>query len=124
MIANLTQHPATPEQLASGVKDFTGAELVQLKALLTFTTLPNAYEVHRRARGIAAIAAHVPCTAVMIGGAGYLMPALETELQLLGISALHAFTERHAVETVGADGQVTKTAIFKHVGFVDTAQFA
>lgn len=40
MIANLTQHPATQEQLAAGVVDLTGSALMSLKDMLTFDTQP------------------------------------------------------------------------------------
>ena len=36
IILNLTQHPATPEQVAAGVVDLIGDDLETLKFLLTF----------------------------------------------------------------------------------------
>ena len=54
----------------------------------------------------------------MIGGAPYLMSELEKELWHLGIEPVYAFTKRESVETVGENGEVTKTAVFKHAGFV------
>lgn len=132
MILNLTQHPATPEQIAQGVADMPAAALQGLKALLTFDTLPDAQEIEDRAAAIAELAASVdllgsddadssPPHAAMIGGAGYLMPALERHLRGYGIEPLHAFTRREVVESVGADGAVTKTAVFRHAGWVRTA---
>lgn len=123
MILNLTQHPATPEQIAMGVADLQGPALVALKRALTFSDVPSAGDISERACTIVALAFdgdnEAPAQA-MIGGAGYLMPALETELRRNGIEPLHAFTRRETVETVAEDGTVTKTAIFRHAGWVRT----
>ena len=54
----------------------------------------------------------------MIGGAPYLMAELEKELWRLGIEPVYAFSRRESVESTDAEGNVTKTAIFKHIGFV------
>lgn len=130
MILNLTQHPATPEQRAEGVRDLSGAELAALKGALTFADIPSAGEIHARAEAIAQIACANGLAgdegddpqprAAMIGGAGYLMPALEAALRGYGIEPLHAFTRREVVEAMGADGAVTKTAVFRHAGWVRT----
>lgn len=120
MIVNLTQHPATPEQRAVGVVDLEGEQLAALKAALTFAGIPTRAEIGERAQRIAELA-HIlgeDCTQAMVGGAGYLMPALERALWDRAIEPLHAFTVRETVETVGADGAVTKTAVFRHAGFV------
>ncbi len=130
MILNLTQHPATPEQRAEGVRDLSGAELAALKGALTFADIPSAEEIRARSEAIAQIACANGLAgdegddpqprAAMVGGAGYLMPALEAELRGYGIEPLHAFTRREVVESMGADGAVTKTAIFRHAGWVRT----
>ncbi len=39
-ILNLTQHPATPEQLEAGVVDLIGESLEHMTALLTFHEIP------------------------------------------------------------------------------------
>ncbi|MHB0929605.1 MAG: hypothetical protein ACYC3W_12015, partial [Candidatus Nanopelagicales bacterium] len=54
----------------------------------------------------------------MIGGAPFLMAPLEKALLSIGINPVFAFSERKSVEAHGADGTVTKTQVFKHVGFV------
>jgi hypothetical protein len=127
MILNLTQHPATAEQLAAGVIDLKGDELAALKSLLTINDLPTRQELVDRAHDIAAIVAYNglggddddPIFAyAMIGGAPYLMPALERALSDEGITPLYAFTRREAVEET-RDGKVVKTAIFRHLGFVE-----
>lgn len=131
MIVNLTQHPATPEQIADGVRDLPAAELAALRELLTFTDLPDAAEIESRAEALAELAcsnglggddADDPHpSAAMIGGAGYLMPTLERALRGYSIEPLHAFTRREVVEVAGADGSVTKTAVFRHAGWVRAA---
>ena len=58
----------------------------------------------------------------MIGGAPYLMAELEKELWHLGIEPVYAFTKRESVESVDENGNVSKTAVFKHAGFVSAIQ--
>lgn len=118
-ILNLTQHPATPEQIEAGVVDLTGENLAQLKTLLTFVGLPTGELVSDRAYDIAKIARDSDCDAVMIGGAPFLMPALQMALQRSpAITVLYAFSERVSHEKL-VDGKVVKTQVFKHAGFVE-----
>lgn len=81
MILNLTQHAATAEQIAAGVRDLNPhhGEIQQLKALLTFESLPTAEDVYERAYAIAALAQSYFVDVAMIGGAPYLMGALERQ---------------------------------------------
>ena len=73
MIINLTQHSATPEQVAAGVVDVPAELKSDLSALLTFNNLPTKEELNEAAMKVAAMA--VLCTqgsdapAAMIGGA-------------------------------------------------------
>ena len=123
-ILNLTQHTPTPEQIAAGVVASGHEEYVS--GLLTFATIPSAEEVRDRAVEIAALAFTLCNDAqednepmmAMIGGAPFLMAALERELINEGITPLYAFSERVSVEEQIPDGSVKKTNIFKHVGFV------
>jgi len=121
MILNLTQHPATAEQLAAGVIDLPAAERAALSALLTVDDLPTAKEVADRCHDIAVIAATAfeqhPAKA-MIGGAPWMMRALEDALIDQGIQPIYAFSRRESVETPQPDGRVIKTNVFRHVGFV------
>ena len=55
----------------------------------------------------------------MIGGAPYLMSALENALMAVGIKPLYSFSERVSMEETIADGTVRKTNVFRHVGFVE-----
>ena len=121
MILNLTQHHATNEQLAQGVVDCSNP--VRLANLLTFEHLPTRQEIEARAEGLAMLVySHLaePKYA-MVGGAPYLMAPLESALRARGITPVYAFSQRVSVETVAADGAVTKTAVFKHLGFVGAA---
>lgn len=120
-ILNLTQHKATPEQLAAGVADLPDAEREELIELLTFAVLPGSASLYYRAGRIAAIAAEAGVSAAMIGGAPYLMAPLEDALRRRGIRPLYAFSVRESVEETLSDGTVRKTAVFRHQGFVEAA---
>lgn len=130
MILNLTQHAATADQIIAGVVDMHAAQAVHLRAALTFSGPPTAEAISERAEYIAELAC---CNglggddgddphphAAMIGGAGYLMPALERSLRARGIKPLHAFSMRQSVETTGADGVVHKSVEFRHAGWVES----
>ena len=123
MIINLTQHNASPEQLSAGVVDVPAELKDYLSALLTFSTLPTKEEIDEAAMKVAAMAVY--CTqgfdapAAMIGGAPFLMAALEVALRHCGIKPLYAFSERVSEEKMDADGTVRKVNIFKHKGFVE-----
>lgn len=73
-ILNLTQHAATPEQIAAGVFEPQDKEAV--RELLTFETLPTKEEIHSRAVKLTIEALEHDVKAAMIGGAGYLMSEL------------------------------------------------
>lgn len=113
-ILNLTQHPASAEQIKAGVTE--PAKKKQVQSLLTFQTLPKGSEVLRAAEKIAALADGY--SSVMIGGAPFLMAPLETALKKRGIEPLYAFSVRESREKTLPDGGVVKTQIFKHMGFV------
>lgn len=129
MILNLTQHPATDEQVAAGVVNLHGEELAMLKRVLTFDALPSRQDIEEVAETIADIAAmnglggddgeDPVFTRAMIGGAPFLMSALESVLRAHGIAPLYAFSRRESVEEKQADGSVRKVAVFRHAGFVD-----
>lgn len=124
-ILNLTQHVATPEQLAAGVFEPSPENKEKVKKLLTFTKPPSQEELADRAQALTNIAME-ECGApigsweahAMIGGAGWFVSQLETTLWENHVSYHHSFTERVSVEEVQPDGTVKKTAVFKHVAFV------
>ena len=118
-ILNLTQHNATEDQINEGVVELQ-AEIKQvLKGLLDFSEMPTRVEIMDRAASIAKIANRHGAKHAMIGGAPFLMGALESALKDYGITPVYAFSQRISVEKTQDDGSVIKTAIFKHIGFVE-----
>lgn len=119
-ILNLTQHHATPEQLAAGVVNLPNDKQSQLVELLTFNDIPKNGEMYARATAILQLALSVDdnCNFAMIGGAPFFMSILEDTLENAGVQALYAFSARQSVETQNADGTVVKQTVFKHLGFV------
>ena len=120
LIWNLTQHPATPGQMANGVTDLPPALQADVRRLLTFEELPTPDGVWERAAQIWAAVDHLfgENDAAMIGGAPFLMAPLQAVLLTHGIAPVYAFSRREIVETATEDGAVRKTAIFRHAGFV------
>lgn len=124
MIVNLTQHPASAEQIAAGVTDLPAEQRAILTAALTFESLPSREEILAAAETVAGLADnagpadHILPDAAMIGGAMWLMGPLAAAIEGRGIEALFAFSQRESVEEVQADRSVRKTAVFRHVGFV------
>ena len=142
LIVNLTQHAASADQTAAGVVDLCPRDRLKLSSLLTFDTLPTPEEIERRAEeivflGVGAMDDHyellvfepsVPLDAsvnwvgcAMIGGAPYLMSALERACRVYGITPVYAFSVRESVEETLPDGSVRKTNVFRHAGFVEVA---
>ncbi len=133
VIINLTQHSAAPEQIAEGVVDLPSELRTKLAELLTFDTLPAAADVFQRAQAIAKLAItwldNQPhpedygrdgdaLAEAMIGGAPYLMYALEYALLNHAIEPVYAYSRRESIEQHQLDGSVRKTNIFRHAGFV------
>lgn len=129
-ILNLTQHNATPEQVAQGVVEPSPTNKARIIELLTFDDIPDLAQISERARELGKIvwdefgikddndAQSAECIA-MIGGAPYLMPALHFVLAMeFYTTPLFAFSKRVSEEKVNPDGSVTKTQVFKHLGFV------
>ena len=122
MILNLTQHPATTEQIEAGVVDLPDSVRPALIGWLTFSQLPSREEIEDRAEALALLADSLlpeeGNPAAMIGGAPYLMAALEAALRNQRIRPLYAFSVRESAEQVLPDGTVRKTSIFRHAGFI------
>lgn len=131
MIINLTQHPASAEQLAAGVVDLPAGYRALLVESLTVDTLPTRQEIADRCATIAALAVHNGLggdesddphpTAAMIGGAPWMMAELERALLDMGVQPVYAFSVRESVEQPQPDGSVRKVNVFRHAGFVDAA---
>ena len=123
MILNLTQHPATPDQISAGVQDVPQNDIQELKRLLDFTSRPSAEEVWTRANQLAEWANNPSrrgnANEAMIGGAPFFMSPLETALRQKGLEPTYAFSVRESQEIQQADGSVKKTQVFKHQGFVN-----
>lgn len=138
LLINLTQHEMTEDQykyndenlveikfkpyngISKGTADY-------VKHLLNFTSLPTRDEINKRAVALADYASGLLDQTknngdklfALVGGAPYLMGALETALKERGIQPLYAFSQRESIETRNADGTVVKTAIFKHKGYIE-----
>jgi len=115
IIFNLTQHITSAEQKVEGVIDPSSDERKQIRKLLTFETIPDRDEIGKRVQGLLNIIIdhRSECSAVMIGGAPFLMPSLQRRIHELGLDPLYAFSKRRIEEK---DGK--KIAIFHHEGFV------
>ena len=116
-IVNLTQHDATPDQRDAGV---VAVETYSnhVKELLTFDEIPSPIEMGRRAIKLAEYAYESGCKKAMIGGAPFFMSTLEKALIDQGITPVYSFSQRVSVENTNADGSVSKSNVFKHLGFV------
>lgn len=127
-ILNLTQHPATIEQIELGVVDLRGKPLKFLQRVLTFDTMPTSTELIRRLDDIAGLAIQnglgpddgedpiFKCA--MIGGEPWLMAWLEASLRMHRITPMYAFSAREVAEVTLRDGSIKKTAAFRHKGLV------
>jgi hypothetical protein len=120
-ILNLTQHQATPAQIEVGVYNLGLYSLAQKRVndLLTFNEMPTHSELMRNARVLTDIVRDENPDAVMIGGAPWFMSVLETALTYAGVQVYYAFSKRVSIESTDSDtGEVTKTNVFKHIGFI------
>ena len=126
MIVNLTQHPATPAQMTAGVEDVPADLRKNLVAGLTFDRLPTVQEVcravDRLVEMVDLVNADHDIDAVMIGGAPFLMMPLTVALRRRGYRVVFAFSARDSVETINADGTVSKSSVFRHAGFVEAVE--
>ena len=118
-ILNITQHPATVDQIVAGVVDLEGESLTQAKALLTFDDIPNKGQLISAAIKLAKLAKDNGATSAMIGGAPFFMTTLETAMKEIGIRPIYAFSVRNSVEQPDGNGGVKKVNIFRHVGFIE-----
>lgn len=130
MILNLTQHVSTDEQKAQLVVEPRMTK-DKIKKLLTFEEIPSKEEIEARAKELARIAVseashyagdtdnEIWITRVMIGGAPYLMGALENAVRECGFTPVYAFSKRESIDQPQPDGSVRKVAVFRHLGFVE-----
>jgi hypothetical protein len=130
MILNLTQHNSTDEQKAQLVVEPRMCK-AKIQKLLTFEEIPTKEEIEARASELAEIAVSeanhyagetdnkIWITRVMIGGAPYLMGALENAVRECGFTPVYAFSKRESIDQPQPDGSVRKVAVFRHLGFVE-----
>jgi hypothetical protein len=130
MILNLTQHVVTAEQKAQLVVEPRMCK-TEIRELLTFEEIPSKEEIESRATKLAEIAVSeasmyagetdnvVWITRVMLGGAPYLMGALEKAVRECGFTPVYAFSKRESEEITQPDGSVRKVQVFRHIGFVE-----
>ena len=115
---NLTQHLASPEQLAEGVQDLPESHRALLVDTLTFHEPPTAEAMALRADLLVAMVVEQGATEAMIGGAPYFMPPLEAALLDAGIQVHYSFTRRMSVDQMLPDGSTRKLSVFRHAGWV------
>lgn len=127
MILNLTQHPATPEQVEDGVVDLPAKQRQSLVDALTVDALPDREAIEARCDYIAELACqnglggddnddpHPP--QAMIAGASWMISAIENALKARSIEPIHSFSRRVSVEKV-VGCVVIKSSEFKHLGFI------
>ena len=115
---NLTQPPASPEQIAAGVRDLDPHQRTLLVQALTVDALPTRAEIHDRCEAIATLALASGARQAMIGGAPWMMSTLERALRAVQCEPVYAFSMRESAEHVQPDGSVRKVTVFRHAGFV------
>lgn len=123
IILNITQHAPSQEQAEAGVKNICKEYLDGLKSLLTFQGIPTSADLQDRANLILESLGYWTdqCQgfnygrdAVMIGGAPWFMPVLESVLLQAGYKVVYAFSERVSTENPETG---VKTSTFNHLGF-------
>lgn len=124
IIWNLTQHLATPEQREVGVRDLPEELRQQLVEILTFDYLPDDEDLQIRCGELLVLIGSIhpmpaPGTRFMIGGAPFFMEMLSAALRHSKLRPVFAFSKRESVEQAMPDGSIRKTAIFRHLGFVE-----
>ena len=117
-IINLTQHIATPEQIAEGVVEPHSSMKKKIQNILTFNKLPSMELMETRAEALCYWAYTSGYKYAMVGGAPYFMSVLDPKLRLYEIHPLYSFSIRESIEIPQDDGSVKKTSVFKHIGFV------
>lgn len=116
-ILNLTQHLATPEQIAQGVIE--PEDKAEVQHHLTFDCIPDKDVIIFKATMLSGIARKSGAKKAMIGGAPYLMSTLEAFLKADGITPVYAYSERKSQEQHMPDGTVRKVNVFEHIGFIE-----
>ena len=119
-ILNLTQHQATADQIADGVYEPSIKVKEQIKALLTFdkAVLTDPSLIRNSVAELVQLVKNEGAYSVMLGGAPFFMGPLANALTEAGVEVVFSFTDRVSVDVKNEDGTITKTSVFKHLGFV------
>jgi hypothetical protein len=122
IIWNFTQHLATPEQREQGVRDLPEEFRQKLVEFLTFEDIPDDEDIQIHVGELLCLLCYIDAKygdRIMIGGAPFLMERLSAALRHSQYRPVFAFSRRESVEQVMPDGTVRKTAVFRHLGFVE-----
>lgn len=149
MILNLTQHPASVDQIEADVVNLPAKSLDELKEALTFKGLPTVQEIEHRVNWIYQIATNAivdmsECyelieeeldsvtSEIMFDEKRFKAMNISfmiggapylmgpLQLELSNIgTVLYAYSDRVSAEETQADGSVRKVNVFKHIGFVE-----
>jgi hypothetical protein len=111
---------------------------VKLTKALTFEELPTEDDFRNHARTVGDVIieflgtyfgmdqegeiidrAFAEKVSAMIGGAPFFMATLESAVLDCGCTPVYAFSKREVQEKVAEDGSVVKTAVFRHLGFIE-----
>jgi hypothetical protein len=128
-IWNLTQHKATPSQIADGVCDLPSSVKEELVKLLTFEEIPTPEQLRDTAWSICGLLLRVQDGAfnermrVMIGGFLPLMSHLEAVLLRHDIIPVYSSSKRESIDEPQGDGSVIKRVVFNHIGFVEVSPY-
>lgn len=119
IIANFTQHTATPEQIKDGVVELDETQKSLLAPNLNFKELPHYSDVMMSANIILSMARDFGYDAIMVGGYPALMMALGLAKEGHNIRIFFAHSDRVSEERTMPDGTVRKITVFKHIGLVE-----
>lgn len=128
-IINLTQHPFRQDQLNEfALAGITADNIIDtndtLKAIITFTGDIDVAVIQEKANQLSQYIAQYTgdnpyfAMVAMVGGAPFFQMAVNVACLNNNVLPLAAYSERVSVESVQADGSITKQNIFKHKGFI------
>ena len=144
-ILNLTGFKATPNQAYHGVRDLNEEDFVLLKNLMSFEDvgyIPTKKIITMRAMQIAVLATRaaecVDCARIggycgghcqgasswfqgraLVEGPGYMVPEIIKALKAARFHVVQSYKEGVVTETITPEGEVTRTEVFHHLGFVE-----
>lgn len=125
-LLNCTKHMADDVIIGEGYKglsftiiDLNPRDRERVLELQDFNSgIPECGDIRRRAEAIADIAVGYGLKYAWVGGAGYLMPPLESALKRRGITPVYSWSKRDYMETVDSDGVRRLEMYREHGGWV------